>query len=102
MLTPAEIEGFQAAWVLRGSWSGTGHCGAVTIAGSVIPVGGCCCSKVFSELRGALIGVEIEVVGGPAWVAAGAVLTARTESVNCEVLRTGSVLIAEVEVEQWI
>ena len=87
---------------LRGSWSGTGYCGAVTIAGSVIPVGGCCCSKVFSEMRGALIGVEIEVVGGPAWVAAGAVLTAQTESVDCEVLRTGSVLIAEVEVEQWI
>ena len=29
-------------------------------------------------------------------------LTARTESVDCEVLSTGSVLIAEVEVEQWI
>ena len=87
---------------LRGSWSGTGHCGAVTIPGCVIPVGGCCCWKVFSELRGALIGVEIEVVGGPAWVAAGAVLTARTESVDCEVISTGSVLIAEVEVKQWI
>ena len=31
---------------------------------------------------------------------AGAVLTARTESVDCEVLRTGSVLIAEVEVRK--
>ena len=57
---------------LPGSWSGTGHCGTVTIAGCVIPVGGCCCTKVFSELRGALIGVEIEVVGGLAWVIAGA------------------------------
>jgi hypothetical protein len=71
----------------------------VTIAGCV---GGGCCAKVFSELRGALIGVEVEIVGGPDWVAAGAVLTARTESVDSEVIGVGSVLTAEVEVEQWI
>ena len=74
----------------------------MTTAGCVFPVGGCCCAKVFSELRGALIGVEVEIVGGPDWVAAGAVLTARTESVDSEVIGVGSVLTAEVEVEQWI
>ena len=61
-----------------------GNCGAVTIASCVFPGGGCCCAKVFSELRGALIGVVVEVVGGPDWVAAGAVLTARTESIDSE------------------
>ena len=87
---------------LRGSWSGIGHSGAVTIAGSVFPVGSCCCAKIFSELRGALIGVEDEVVGGSDWVAAGAVLTARTESVDSEVIGVGSVLTAEVEVEREV
>ena len=77
---------------LRGCWSGTGHSGAVTIAGGVFHVGGCCCAKIFSELRGAVIGVEVEVVGGPDWVAAGAVLTTRTESVET----------AEVEVERGV
>ena len=76
------------------SWSGTGHCGAVTIASCVVPVGGCCCAKVFSELRGALIGVVVEVVGGPDWVAAGAVLTARTGSID----RCREYVAAEVEV----
>ena len=76
------------------------HCGAVTIASCVFPVGGYCCAKVFSELRGALIGVVVEVVGGPDWVAAGLVLTAQTESIDSEVIGVGSVLTAEVEVEQ--
>ena len=69
----------------------------MTIASCVFPGGGC---WVFSELRGALIGVVVEVVGGPDWVAAGAVLTARTESIDSEVIGVGSVLTAEVEVEQ--
>ena len=73
---------------LCGSWSGTGHCGAVTIASCVIPVGGCCSTKVFSELRGALIGVVVEVVG---WTG---LLTARTESIDSEVI---GVETAEVE-----
>ena len=71
----------------------------MTIAGCVFPVGGCCCTKVFSELRGALIGVEVEIGGGPDWVAVGAVLMVQTDS---EVIGVGSVLTAEVEVEQWI
>ena len=65
-------------------------------------MGGCCCAKIFSELRGAVIGVEVEVVGGPDWVAAGAVLTAGTESVDSEVIGVGSVLTAEVEVEREV
>ena len=69
----------------------------MSIASCVVPVGGCCCAKVFSELRGALIGVVVEVVGG---VAAGAVLTARTGSIDSEVIGVGSVLTAEVEVER--
>ena len=37
---------------------------------------------------------------GPDWVAAGLVLTAQTESIDSEVIGVGSVLTAEVEVEQ--
>ena len=91
---------------LRGSWSDNDPCGAVAVAGCVFTVGGCYSSKASLELWGALIGMDVVVVGGPSKVTAGAVfvarLAARAVSVESEVIDVEGVLMAEVEVEQVV